>query len=170
MPTSIPSRAKVGLGSAAALDACGKPMCIEALEAYPVDWPVSGDRHLYDTLKACYETSTSVDLVWGSAPGWTDPWSRARRLRIVSLGPWSVVVASDDQQWDLRAGEQLRGDAPQRNAVEQRARFRRADHDQVIALNIARPQDLLGDDPMPQLEARGHTGGLRAFRRLAKVL
>lgn len=101
MPTSIPSRAKVGLGSAAALDACGKPMCIEALEAYPVDWPVSGDRHLYDTLKACCETSTSVDLVWGSAYGWTDPWSRARRLRIVSLGPWSVVVASDDQQWDL---------------------------------------------------------------------
>jgi len=70
-------------------------------EAFPVDWPVSGDRSLYDILKACHQTGTPVDLVWGSAPGWTDPWSRARRLRIVSLRMGSVAVASDDQQWDL---------------------------------------------------------------------
>jgi hypothetical protein len=70
-------------------------------EVLPVDWAVPGDRHLYDILKACCETGSAVDLVWGSAPGWTDPWSRAHRLTVVSLGPRSVVVASENQQWEL---------------------------------------------------------------------
>ena len=70
-------------------------------EVLPIDWAVPGDRHLYDILKACCETGSAVDLVWGSAPGWTDPWSRARRLTVVSLGPWSVLVASENQQWEL---------------------------------------------------------------------
>jgi hypothetical protein len=70
-------------------------------EVLPVDWAAPGDQHLYEVLRACCETGGAVDLVWSSAPGWTDPWSRARRLRVVSIDAWSVLVANDDQQWSV---------------------------------------------------------------------
>jgi hypothetical protein len=70
-------------------------------EALPVDWAVPGDAHLYDTLKTCAAEGSAVELVWGSAPGWTDPWSRAHRVRIVSLEPWLVVVENDVDRWSL---------------------------------------------------------------------
>jgi hypothetical protein len=52
-------------------------------------------------LNECRAAGTPVEVVWGSAPGWSDPWSRARRVRIVSLDQWSVVVEGEGQQWPL---------------------------------------------------------------------
>jgi hypothetical protein len=68
-------------------------------EMLPVDWAVPGDPSLYDVIKSSQTTGAAVDLVSGSAPGWTDPWSRAQRVSIVSLEPWSVVVEAAGQRW-----------------------------------------------------------------------
>ena len=70
-------------------------------EVLPVDWAVPGDDHIYDILKECYAAGTRVDLVSGSAPGWNDPWSRARSVKIVSLEAYCAVLESEGEQWSL---------------------------------------------------------------------
>ena len=70
-------------------------------EIIAVDWAVPGDANVYATIRECQATGRPVDLVTGSAPGWTDPWSRAHRVTIVSSDAWSVVVESEGQQWQV---------------------------------------------------------------------
>lgn len=57
-----------------------------------VDWVLPGDPHLYDILDRARQAGAPVDIVTGSAPGWTDPWSRARRVEVVHIEPWVVTV------------------------------------------------------------------------------
>jgi hypothetical protein len=61
-------------------------------EVLGVDWAVPGDLHLYDILNRAQQAGAPVDIVVGSAPGWTDPWSRARRVEVVHIDPWVVTV------------------------------------------------------------------------------
>ena len=42
-----------------------------------------------------------MDLVVGSASGWTDPWSRARSGAILEVEPWRVTVRLDGEVWRL---------------------------------------------------------------------
>jgi hypothetical protein len=74
-------------------------------EALPVDWAVPGDMHLYDVLNACRAADRRVDLVWGLAPGWADPLSRARTARVIAVDWGCVVVESEGQQWSLSRDE-----------------------------------------------------------------
>ncbi len=74
-------------------------------EVLPVDWAVPGDVHLYEMLKECHARGTRVDLVWGSAPGWNDPWSRARSVKVVLLEAYYAVIEGDGQQWSLPRSE-----------------------------------------------------------------
>jgi hypothetical protein len=41
-------------------------------EVLGVDWAVPGDLHLYEILNRARETGALVDIVTGTAPGWTD--------------------------------------------------------------------------------------------------
>ncbi len=61
-------------------------------EILGVDWAVPGDSHLYDILNRARQVGAAVDIVVGSAPGWADPWSRARRVEVVNIEPWVVTV------------------------------------------------------------------------------
>ncbi len=61
-------------------------------EVLGVDWVLSGDPHLYDILNRARQAGVPVDIVVGSAPGWADPWSRARRVEVVNIEPWVVTV------------------------------------------------------------------------------
>ena len=62
-------------------------------EALAVDWRMPGEPSLYSVLAQARKENRAVDLVLGrSAPGWSDPWSRARRVRVVDHGPWEVTV------------------------------------------------------------------------------
>jgi hypothetical protein len=70
-------------------------------EVYPVDWAIPGDTQLYERLRAFRGTGEQVDLVWGWVPSWTDPWSRACRVRIVSLGLLHVGIESRGQRRSL---------------------------------------------------------------------
>jgi hypothetical protein len=70
-------------------------------ETMPVEWAVPGDPSLYETLETFRAARQIVEIVWGSAPGWTDPWSRARRVTIAALEFWTVVVEADGQRWEI---------------------------------------------------------------------
>jgi hypothetical protein len=66
-----------------------------------VDWALPGDAGVYEMLRAYHAAKQTVEIVWGSAPGWADPWSRARCVTIVELDPWLVLVEGDGQQWQI---------------------------------------------------------------------
>jgi hypothetical protein len=77
------------------------------------DWAHPGDLSVYAVLRRAAELQAPVDIVTGSAPGWADPWARARRVRVVALfdrqriavvrdGSAEYQIALDEIQ-DLRA-------------------------------------------------------------------
>jgi hypothetical protein len=68
-------------------------------EMCPVDWTLPGEPHLHEVLRRAKEACTPVDLIIGSAPGWADPWSRARRGFVVEVEPWQVTVRLDGEVW-----------------------------------------------------------------------
>ena len=47
-------------------------------ERIPAPWVHRDERMLYDLKKTSEETGVPLEVVVGSAPGWADPWSRAR--------------------------------------------------------------------------------------------
>ena len=67
----------------------------------PVDRAVPGEPHLHEILERARAAGAPVDLVVGSAPGWADPWSRARRDAILKVEPWQVMVKLDGDVWRL---------------------------------------------------------------------
>jgi hypothetical protein len=61
-------------------------------EALPVEWAQPGEPHLHEVLRGAQETGQALDVVVGAAPGWSEPWARARRVEIVSLDAWHVTL------------------------------------------------------------------------------
>lgn len=53
----------------------------------PVDWALPGEPHFHEILERAREAGAPVELVVGAAPGWADPWSRARRGAILEVEP-----------------------------------------------------------------------------------
>jgi hypothetical protein len=77
------------------------------------DWAHPGDLSVHAVLRKAAELQAPVDIVTGSAPGWADPWARARRVRVTALldrqrialvtdGSTEYQIALDEIQ-DLRA-------------------------------------------------------------------
>ena len=77
------------------------------------DWAHPGDLSVYAVLRRAAELRAPVDIVTGSAPGWADPWARARRVRVTVLfDQQRIVLVTDgsaeyqialDEIQDLRA-------------------------------------------------------------------
>jgi len=65
-------------------------------EHLPVDWALPGDPSLYDILEECRESGNLVEIVFGSAPGWNEPWSRAIRAKIVASDFMTVTVQGSE--------------------------------------------------------------------------
>jgi len=59
-------------------------------ELLTADFSAPGEPRLHDILEQAMESNAPVDLVTGSAPGWEEPWSRARRMQVLELAPWDV--------------------------------------------------------------------------------
>ena len=74
----------------------------------PAPWVHRDEPTLHHLLKDAYTRGLSLDVVAGSAPGWTDPWSRIQRA-IPAADAWgwpSRLV--DDQGYEIpRADVQL---------------------------------------------------------------
>ena len=65
-------------------------------EYLPVDWAHPGDRSLHGILEECRESGALVEIVSGSAPGWSEPWSRAVRAKIVAFDFMTVTVQDSE--------------------------------------------------------------------------
>lgn len=64
-----------------------------------VDWRVDGEASLYEILRSASEQNAAVDLVVSaSAPGWSDPWSRAFPAEVVALEMSHVVVRAGGRE------------------------------------------------------------------------
>ncbi len=74
-------------------------------QMFPVDWALPGEPHLHEILEGAKAAGAPVDLVVGLAPGWADPWSRARRGAILEVEPWQVTVRLDGEVWRLDRGD-----------------------------------------------------------------
>jgi hypothetical protein len=61
---------------------------------------VPGEPYLHEILQRAKDAGALVDLVV-SAPGWAEPWSRARRGAILEIEPWRVTVRLDGEVWRL---------------------------------------------------------------------
>ncbi len=57
-----------------------------------VEWALPGEPSLYATLERARDQGKPIDLVMRSAPGWSDPWSRAWRVRVVRYEVWALTV------------------------------------------------------------------------------
>ena len=57
-----------------------------------VDWAQPGDPSLHGVLEEWQASGQEVEIVYGSAPGWSDPWSRSVRVRILSFDFMMVTV------------------------------------------------------------------------------
>jgi hypothetical protein len=67
-------------------------------EVLYVNWSSPADRHLSEILDEAGRAGTELEVVLGTAPGWSDPWSRARRARVLGLSMWDVLLLVGDQE------------------------------------------------------------------------
>jgi hypothetical protein len=58
-------------------------------EMIPAPWVHRDEPRLYGLMRRAHELGVPLEVVVGSAPGWAEPWSRARR----------VYVRSDEPRW-----------------------------------------------------------------------
>lgn len=61
-------------------------------EMIPAPWVHRDEPCLHDLLQCAYDLGHPVEVVTGNAPGWADPWSHARRTRVVKDGWWWWLI------------------------------------------------------------------------------
>lgn len=63
-----------------------------------VSWDLPGDPLAHDVLRQAHLDKAPVDVVLGwSAPGWEEPWSRARRCTVTRVDPdWVTFLAGQE--------------------------------------------------------------------------
>jgi hypothetical protein len=77
-------------------------------EMLPAPWVHRDEPTLHDLLKAAYQRGVPLDVVVGSAPGWADPWARARRAYpAADAWGWPSRLADEDGYEIPRADVQL---------------------------------------------------------------
>jgi hypothetical protein len=69
-------------------------------ETLPAPWVQRDERTLYDLMERSNERDMPLEVVVGSAPGWEDPWSRARPA-CVRKDPrgWRYQLFDTDGNW-----------------------------------------------------------------------
>jgi hypothetical protein len=55
-------------------------------------WRMPSDVFLYSIAKEAQDGNKLVDIVCGSAPGWSDPWSRSIQGRVVDVNGWYLIL------------------------------------------------------------------------------
>ncbi len=66
-------------------------------EMLPAPWAHRDERGVYGLVREAYDRKAEIEVVSGSAPGWKDPWARARRCRVLSDGsPYGRRLVDDE--------------------------------------------------------------------------
>lgn len=74
----------------------------------PAPWVHRDESTLYHLMKESHERQVALDVVVGSAPGWADPWARARRALVATDAWHSPLRLADEQGYEIpRADVQL---------------------------------------------------------------
>jgi len=82
-------------------------------ESVAVGWAQPGDRWLWNCYKEAERLGADVEIVTGSAPGWEEPWARARRGRInLDHRPPRLVTAEGEEDLDVADIQAIRVIAP----------------------------------------------------------
>ena len=69
-------------------------------ETLPAPWVNRDERTLYDLMQCSNERGVPLKVVVGSAPGWEDPWSRARPACVKKdEGGWRYQLFDMDGNW-----------------------------------------------------------------------
>jgi hypothetical protein len=77
-------------------------------EMLPAPWVHRDESTLYHLLKDAHERRLPLEVVTGSAPGWVDPWSRARRAFVATDAWQSPSRLADEGGYEIpRADVQL---------------------------------------------------------------
>jgi hypothetical protein len=74
-------------------------------EMFPAPWVHRDERTLYDLLRQAHRFGAALDVVAGSAPGWTDPWGRVRRARVVEDDPSWRLCLVDEHGYRIALGD-----------------------------------------------------------------
>jgi len=75
----------------------------------PAPWLHRDEPMIFDFMKEALEHDSVLEVVSGSAPGWSDPWSRARRVRVVQTGEYGMEFVDEDGMWiDARQVQLMR--------------------------------------------------------------
>lgn len=64
-------------------------------EAFGVDWRLADDESLGTLLRRALAEGRAVDVVTGSSPGWSDPWSRSRRCLVLAVEHGFAVLEGE---------------------------------------------------------------------------
>jgi hypothetical protein len=56
------------------------------------NWQLPGDVTFYEMLSHAAQKQLTVEIVAGSAPGWTEPWSRGQTVKVQKVGISSVII------------------------------------------------------------------------------
>jgi hypothetical protein len=70
-------------------------------EILAADFGAPGEPRIHDILDQAKESCAPVDLVTGSAPGWKDPWARARRMRVLEISLWDVLFRENGMNYTI---------------------------------------------------------------------
>lgn len=77
-------------------------------EMLPAPWVHRDESTLYHLLKEAHERQLALEVVVGSAPGWADPWARARRAFVATDAWHSPSLLADERGYEIpRADVQL---------------------------------------------------------------
>ena len=77
-------------------------------ERLPAPWVHRDEPTLRDLLKEAHERNVPLEVVVGGAPGWGDPWVRARRAYVATDAWQSPSLLADEQGYEIpRADVQL---------------------------------------------------------------
>jgi hypothetical protein len=65
-------------------------------EMIQAPWAHPDETKIYGLKTRAQKLDVPLEVVVGSAPGWKDPWARARRCRVVSDGsPWRLLLVDE---------------------------------------------------------------------------
>lgn len=58
-------------------------------------WRHPDEPSLHGIVAEAYDEGRAVEVIVGSAPGWAEPWSRAKRCRVVQEEQWKDVLVDE---------------------------------------------------------------------------
>jgi len=70
-------------------------------EMLPAPWVHRDEPVLYDLIRSAGKTGRPLEIVGGSAPGWEDPWARARRVVVGEREPGYRAWLDDEEGFPI---------------------------------------------------------------------